>query len=242
MRQALRNGALALLLVATGAPPASAGWGWLERLSGPGPFNGFQYAFPIACYGWRPAAAPEDGDSGQAAQAGDSTFRFEPVDWDCRDADPRQMRVVFGVDFARLSTDDNPFVYRATAGGKPGVNALLVVPYASVPIGIAFEAGAGAGFVRFTDRGGDIDFSTTKLLLQPVRLTFKPLALFSDSTRWEAFQLALNGTLIPQEIEDVDFGAVPTGFRESSEFLWQVAFRVDVVKLLLPEKSRKRGR
>jgi len=174
------------------------------------------------------------------AQAGPPTFF---LDWDCASADPRQMRVVFGLDVASLGTNENPLTYAGLGNNeKPGVRALLLVPYASVPLGLAFEAGAGIGFLRLTDRDSDIDFSSTKFLIQPIRLTFKPLALFSDSTRWEFLQFALNGTLIAQKIEDRDFGAVPGTFREPTEMLWQATIRVDVVKFLFPDRSRSRRR
>lgn len=242
MRLALRGGALAILVVTASPLPASAAVGWLERLSGPGPFKGVQYAFPIACYGWK--VLPADGGDARDQQAPRS--EGEPslfLDYDCSRADHRQMRVVLGVDVASLATNDNPLVYTGPAANdKPGVRAFLLVPYASVPLGLAFEAGAGIGFVRFTDRDSeDVDFSSTKLLIQPIRLTFKPLAPFSDSTRWEFLQFALNGTLIAQKIEDTDFGAVPGTFREPTEMLWQATIRIDVGKLVWPaSRSRRR--
>jgi len=242
MRQALLGGAFAVLLVAAVAEPVSAAVGWLERLSGPGPFKGVQYAFPVACYGWEAPSSTASGAADQQArrQPGDPTFF---LDWDCRSADREQMRVVFGLDVASLATNENPLTYAGIgADDKPGVRALLLVPYVSVPLGLAFEAGAGIGFLRLTDRGGEVDFSSTKFLIQPIRLTFKPLALFSDSTRWEFLQFALNGTLIAQKIEDRDFGAVPGTFREPTEMLWQATIRIDVGKFVFKDEPRSRRR
>ena len=47
---------LSVLLFLSSAPPARAGWGWLEKLSGPGPFEGFETpTVPVWCF---------DADSG----------------------------------------------------------------------------------------------------------------------------------------------------------------------------------
>jgi hypothetical protein len=244
MRQVVRVGTLALLLAAGWIAPAEAAWGWLERLSGPGPFDGPQYAFRVACYGF------PDNDQGQGALGSREQAtrdegeppRLYPF-WRCWQADPHQMRVDLGVDVASLTTDENPLTYSDLDGArKPGVRAFLLVPYASVSLGIAFEAGVGAGFLRLTDHESDIDFSSTKFVVQPLRLTIKPLAPFSRSRRFEALQIAFNGTLIAGTLEDTDFGAVPGTFRERMEMLWQTELRLDIGLLASPGPPRSRRR
>jgi hypothetical protein len=108
----------------------------------------------------------------------------------------------------------------------------------SVPLGIAFEAGTGAGFVRFSDRDGEIDFSATKWIVQPIRLTYKPLAPFGDSTRWDALQFALNA-IVFASLRDDDFGA-QGNMLSGYELVWQPMLRVDVFKLVRPKDRPRR--
>jgi hypothetical protein len=246
----MRTMILVLISSAAAATDATAALGWLEKLSGPGPFKGPQYALTLACYGW---PGPLFKSHGASVRAGESsqTPAAEPTVlplWRCHEIDPNQMRVDLGVDLARLSTNENPLTY-AAGQQKPGVRAFLFVPYVSVSVVVGLEAGVGLGFVRFTDRQSNqiddsnrIDFSSTKALIQPIRLTVKPLAPFFDSTKWDFLQLAFNGTLILQTLQERDFGAVPGTFREPTEMLWQTELRIDLGHLLLPGQKRSRRR
>jgi hypothetical protein len=250
MRAVIRIGILALISSAVAATDAVAALGWLEKLSGPGPFKGPQYALTLACYGWPgPLSKAREVSlrAGEAAQTQAAESALLPL-WRCHEIDPNQMRVDLGVDMARLSTNENPLMY-AAGQQKPGVRAFLFVPYVSVSVAVGLEAGVGFGLVRFTDRQSDevdtnsrVDFSSTKALIQPIRLTVKPLAPFFDSTKWDFLQFAFNGTLILQTVRDRDFGAVPGTFREPTEMLWQCELRIDLGHLLLPGQTRSRRR
>jgi hypothetical protein len=235
MRTATRTVILVIITSAAAAADATAALGWLERLSGPGPFKGPQYAFTLACYGWPGPLSASVGGSAQVADpaASDGHATILVPFWRCHEVDPNQL----------LDTNDNPLSYAALQGQpKPGVRAVLVVPYASVSVAVGFDAGIGFGFVRFTDRNSDVDFSSTKVLFQPIRLTIKPLAPFFDSTKWDFLQLAFNGTLILQTIRDTDFGALPGTFREPTEMLWQTELRIDIGQLVFPGQKRNRRR
>jgi hypothetical protein len=225
--------------------------GWLERLSGPGPFIGVQYVFPLWCHGWKarsqPAGETREAAAVESAAATPTIFQS----WDCMAADPSRRRAIVGVDFAYLWTKENPLTYAGPAAqNKPGVNALLVVPYVSAPLGHAFEAGAGAGFLRLTDRDGSVNFSSTKFVLQPIRLTFKPVSLFADDPRWESIQFGLNAMVIVGKLDAETFGAVPPSaadptaqpFREVTELLWQAQIRFDVVRFVKGTSQSRRQR
>jgi hypothetical protein len=197
---------------------AEAGWGWLEKLSGPGPFMGLAYTVPIGCYTddfkpalWRPDCTPPD--NGRDPQ------------------DPKRVKLLFGVDIQYLTAGagDNSLQY-ASGHAVPGVRLWQVIPAVAVPVHPALSVGVGLGFAHFSTRGGvQSGFSTA--VFQPLRLTFTPAAAVKTTSRWTALQFKLNATMFTRTIRSEDFGAIPGTFKASHEVLWQPVIFIDVLRL-----------
>ena len=102
MRNARRVvGGLAVLVLLASAEEASAtGRGWLEKLSGPGPFEGIESpTLPIWCF------SPKDDD-------GRSTFDFEAKGLGCSNYQNAPDRtVLISFTYSDLESQDNPLEY-----------------------------------------------------------------------------------------------------------------------------------
>jgi hypothetical protein len=209
MRRSTRMLVLMGLWAVLAPREAAAGLGWLEKLSGPGPFRGFVYTVPVACY--RPG---------------------ERADFICtqKERSAGQPRAIVGIDIARFWTSDNPLVYPR---GRPGpkVQLFMLVPSLSIPVHKTFTIGTGFGWARFT--GEDDAFPAfSRGVYQPVRLTVMPVSAFTDEPRWSAIQFKFNANMFTSAIRAEDFGAVPGTFKSSHEVLWEPVIFVDVLKLV----------
>jgi hypothetical protein len=215
MRRLFALTALGLVLAPV---KADASWGWLEKLSGPGPFMGVVYTVPIGCYKddfkpalWRPECTPSDNVT------------------DLKD--PKRVKLLFGVDIQYLTADadDNPLQY---TGGRraPGVHLWQVIPSVAVPVHPALSVGVGLGFAHFSTKG-DVQTGFSTAVFQPLRFTFTPAAAVDPKSRWTALQLKLNANMFTRAIRSEDFGALPGTFKASHEVLWQPVIFIDVLRL-----------
>jgi hypothetical protein len=217
MRTLIRTALLSVVLVAGFPSDALAVLGWLEKLSGPGPFTGVQVNIPFACYGKE--------DEGERKEI--------HADYDCDSAVDRHPLVI-AIEIGRLTSAENGLTYaNLDPRDRPDVNAVMLIPNVSIPLklgtrGRLVDVGAGVGVLFFSD---DRQFfkSFWKPALQPLRFSIKPLAWISEQRRWEFLEIEFNGTIIGGDLTSSDFGAI-AGLDESSEFVWNRAILIDLYK------------
>lgn len=241
MRALIRAGLLMLLIWAALPSDAAAALGWIEKLSGPGPFIGWQVNVPFACYVFNDQSTTAQEQPGSASG---SRERFR-IDYDCVSRARRQRSIKFAIDIGRLSSKENELPYPGIdQRQKPGVNLLVLIPSASYSfgeyrdtMGNFLDVGAGIGAVRLSD---EQDFFETfwRPAFQPVRLTLRPISLVKGDLRWEFLEIALNATILGGELTAADFGAAGS-FQESNELLLNWGIRVDLYKLFRPAGLRR---
>jgi hypothetical protein len=226
MRTLMRNGILAVALWAAFPTDALAVLGWLEKLSGPGPFTGVQVNVPFACYGTDRLDAPKR--------------KTIYADYDCRFAE-EEHPLVIAIDINRLTSNENTLTYvNIDTRDRPDINVAMLVPNVSVSLklgtrGRVLDVGAGAGALFFSDSGHFFK-SFWKPVLQPLRLGVKPLAWISENRRWEVLEVAFNATIIGGSLRAGDFGAVG-GLDESNELVWNRAILIDFYKWFASRKQ-----
>ena len=244
MRAGMRIAILALISSAVAASDATAALGWLEKLSGPGPFVGVMVPVSFLCYG-------EDLGQGASATANASSREQEPapaerdanlglfVNNDCLDANLRKPRVSFTLQVGQLWSLDNTLPYEGVPPGQePGVRILMIVPAISTPVMRFLDVGAGLGVARFSGEDDAFD-AFWRAAVQPVRVTVRPLSFFRTGYRWEALEMRMNATVFTGRFTAADFGATGS-FNERGELLWERIIYVDVLKLFSTAERRSR--
>ena len=243
MRAVMRRGILGLLLCAILPADANAALGWIEKLSGPGPFIGWQINIPFACYVFDEATAAGQSESvKESAPGNQGHFR---IDYDCVSRARRQRALKFAVDIGRLSSEENELPYPdLDQRQKPGVNLLVLIPSVAYSfgeyrdtMGNFLDVGAGIGVIRVSDEQNFFE-TFWRPAFQPLRLTLRPLSLVKGDLRWEFLEIALNATILGGELTAADFGAAGS-FQESNEFLLNWGIRVDLYKLFRPAGLRR---
>ena len=206
-----------LALFCWSARPASAGewdflW-WLEQLSGPGPFKaiaGLNITQPVACYG-----VPVNFDQIFTESAGEHTFLFP--DFRCGGVSRQRFWIKFALRVSRAKGDNN-LQYavplndderKVTMWGFMGVMDAAVLRY--------LDIGAAAGVYRYSGEPFD---SFSKLAFEPLRVTFKPMAVNPHSRSiWREFlELRYTVSSVPGGFDDRDFGAIANTFETNKEF------------------------
>jgi hypothetical protein len=192
--------AVACLGLARDAAAQRGSKGWLERLSGPGPFGGWELGTPpLVCFG------ADGSDPSWFLVRNDSTRRF------CLDAE-----------FGWFDTDDeDPRLpqYGEVKAKSFDVNFMYGF-HRSVSLG------ASLGFIHF---GGDRFESFSRFTVAPVRLAFKPLELGASRApcddRWRSLlRLDFKQYLIAGRLEGSDFGnpAAPLNENWDSVSYWSI--------------------
>lgn len=213
------SGGLPLLFLVILAPNVDAANGWLEKLSGPGPFHGFEYpTVPIGC--WQ----PEDGGKRwhygcQESENGSVILSFTLSDYDSEEN--------------RLDYDPEFDAIDKTVNLKSYMFSLDLQLHEGLDVGI------GAGINRFS---GDAFDTFHKWSLDPLRVIVKPLGFMFPETghhpiKFLNMQLSLHqlvqfkfrATYIPQGFEASEFGAVPGTFDVPAELLFGASITFGVV-------------
>jgi hypothetical protein len=224
LRWSISCGVVALLgLSAAPEVHAQRGiWGWLERLSGPGPFTVLGAEVEVACFGrWIQTV------DGKTMSTEEGVFGTPTLKWPfgCYDLDRSKPRASLVVGVARLSTDTNPLQYDDATAARPGrVKGLVLMPAFEIGLHRAVDVGLAVGLVRFS---GDRFDSFTRVVYEPVRLTVKPIAAVRKERWAEVLQFHLRAAVIG-DLDARDFGAVPGTFREERELLWSPSVVVDL--------------
>jgi hypothetical protein len=191
---------------------------WLEKLSGPGPFTGLGFELYGICYGV-PKGDPRDTDPPTTAAS-----RNWFVDINCGrasrgSADERGLninRAAIGLHYSRM-WGDNELQYDPAVpeDQTDRVTASLLMGIADFGLIRALDVGAGVGFIRFS---GTPAPAFSKLTFEPIRVTFKPIALKrAGAYRHEALQLRVVMTVLPGGFDAEDFGALAGTFKSNTE-------------------------
>jgi hypothetical protein len=194
---------LALLTLWPSAAFAAKGWwGWLEELSGPGPFRGYGIAMPVVC--------TRDGDV---------------VSCWSRQNPPKRLVVA---DVGRLGSGSNLRFKDLpdTPENRREVRALLMSGMYMFRLHPAVDVGFGAGTARFS---GDDLMSVWRFTL-PVGATVRPLAFVPqwEKKRWASLlQGQFEEILIAPGIKGSDFGSTST-FSTGPEWRPRLTVGIDV--------------
>lgn len=211
------------------------GKGWLERLSGPGPFTGVTFGQDFVCIS-RPI--DEDvistfGESpGRHVTVAPSRERIVHAGLVGCNYLPRDTpRLQIGFQASRLSSTDNLLDYsnRPEVGDRE-VNVSMLLLTMDVRVNRVLDVGTAFGNARFSPDNDPLFGDFTRVVWQPLRVAMRPLSAVLPDRRWEAFTIQLELNHIPAGFKDTDFGARPGTFNEPSELLWNWWVGVDVGK------------
>ena len=217
-----------LTLVLLCPRPAFAGrsfWGWLEEMSGPGPFRGTDVTFTVLCdYGPRRLH---------------SCSRLPPTTVDRDATHPIVGTLVVKIGRYTSSENDPRFKDRPLSEennqGKVLVRPLSVIYMARRG---PFDFGPGIGVWRISaDSGADFP-AFTKLVLTPMTAAVSPLALVPDwkNRLWaRALRLEVDTSYVVGGFSADNFKNSHTTFKAPHEFLTRAAIVVDLGALLWPK-------
>jgi hypothetical protein len=203
-------------MLACTARSASAGewdflW-WLEQLSGPGPFKavaGLNITQPIACYGVKANRAEE------AVAMSVGTPEFFP-DFTCGRAARQRVWVRFALRVSR-ATGDNTLQYAVPlTGDERKVTVWGFGVIADVALRTYLDLGTSVGLTRYSGQPFD---SFSRFTIEPIRVTFKPLAVGERvDWRWREFlELRYTASAFPAGFNDADFRALSGTFQSRKE-------------------------
>jgi len=205
----------ALLLVACVPRDALAFWGWIEELSGPGPYWGFQFPFDrLVCIVTHDGG--EVGTSTRFASSGNENVA-------CANdggVDGVRIRGYLSLELSRANskaTDLFPAV--AFTGVKP------ILFYRVPGLRETLDIGAGVGGTRFSGK----DFAFWRWSV-PLRGRIYAPGLESGS-RWRGIYLAIQADYFPMTFTSADF-QIPPGYESHHKFVRSVFLGVDVLCLI----------
>ena len=242
---------LMLLVSSGGCRHAVAGGGWFERLSGPGPFGGFDFDFR-QCLDSREKRLEKvieflEKNGGSQAEIDRLTGMLEagrqPPDqlgtttaggggaasWNCSRSRNRfrLSPAAFSTNVGMFWSSKNNMTYGPEVAGSDKVKAVKIVEGFDLALHEVLDVGIGTGVVIFWGERFD---PLTKWLIQPIRLTFFPLTPFGEDDRLELLYVRISGNVMPFGFKDTDFGAIPGTFDVGAEWLWDITVSLDVTK------------
>lgn len=229
--------ACSCLLSIIPAAPAYAwfGDGWLEKLSGPGPFKGFTLDTRLVCM-----AVPK-ADRERVTGIGER-MRYQVNDRmsispaGCHYLERDEPRVEIGFQYSRFWTgsEGNLLDY----GHRPevadldrGVTMGLWMATADIRVNSMIDVGTAFGRARFGSPG-DVFEDFGKWEFDPVRVSLRPMAPLSTQSWTEIFNLRFEGKWFIGGFDDQDFGAMPDSFDEPGEIVWGWSVVADLGPLL----------
>jgi hypothetical protein len=225
--------------------PAEALWGrgWLERLSGPGPFQGNVYHLRFLCF-----TSPSSGDDREAATASldehASVRRLvAPSVADaqayasaagCNFLADDKPRLEVGILVGRMESTANALDYsHLTSPMDTSVKLRTWAITFDVRVNRVLDVGVGAGRASFKP-GADASLFTDfgRAMVQPLRVTVRPLAAVSNEKILQALTLRFDATKFAGGFTAEDFGARPGTFNEPGEILWNWSAVIDLGAIL----------
>jgi hypothetical protein len=182
------------------------GRGWIERLSGPGPFTGWDYFGPVGCF----------------ARNGEARNRPAPF-WKCYGVLREDNEPSWWIDFefGDYESEDDPLVNSTTVDLKRWELRATTLVSSTKDI---VEVGFGAGAYHFS---GDFD-GFAKLAL-PLRVAAYPLRAFCRDCPWTGVaQFWAKQTFLAGRITGADFGVPGSSFNENWESVGSFGVLIDV--------------
>jgi hypothetical protein len=216
MKKPLLLAGFCTVVLALGVPDARAGTGWLEKLSGPGPFFGIVVPIPIRC--------DKLSESYLAKIQAN-----EHKNWGCDPADDtRGPRRIIGAEVWRLWTDENELPYDTDVDKGVRIFAALgtieFAPWKQVKVG------GGFGVAWFS---GDTFDTFARPLAQPVRMTVAPLSLIDPRNKYlDILKIHANANIFLGGVDAGDFGSRGT-FEAPYELVWSTSIEFDVIPLIV---------
>lgn len=195
-------------------------WGWLDELSGPGPFTGSSVELLKLC-------KDREGITGTSIRGVRNWSVGTPTNTThCFWADQRFFHVDKDQDF-------------------PAIQANLYDQGLSVTWRRLVSAGVGVGLIRFNSEGPTGHVTTNRLTLTPVRLTVNPLNVFSfkDPASFSERERVWSNILsvpqayykvvcIPGKLSGANFGAPTSTFTSGGECLESYGIQLNLLELL----------
>jgi hypothetical protein len=204
-----------LLLLASASAVQAAGKGWLEKLSGPGPFFGWEYpTLPLWCFG--------EEASGPFCKG----YQDQP-----------NRTVVLSFTYSDYDSRANSLEYEESNSADKTVNLKSFAFSLDLRLHPALDVGVGLGVNRFS---GDAFNSFSRFSLDGLRVTWRPIGLFHGKESVRVFgsgvkfslrdllQVKLRATLFPGGFDAGDFGSTDT-FDEPSDLLLGYSFSFGAV-------------
>ncbi len=224
---------LGLLFLSFSAPRAYAqggGWGWLERLSGPGPFQGYEVSFDFCLV------------SEETVKENGSVEVTKPltmaVAWSskCLGLDRKKENVTkrykhegsFNVAYARLTSQENILEYpTGVTEEEKKIVVYQVSPSIDMRLNRTLDVGVGATLHWFT---GDLFDTFLRVSVDLFRVRWTPLTLFGEKPGRRWLQLDVKGSYFPGEFSAQDFGSSGQ-FASSNELRPRVSVVIDFIEL-----------
>ncbi len=196
-----------LLAVLVGMPISAfaqgGGAGWIERFSGPGPWDGWDVYSRFACIAKN--TSKKRNELTHFFNCYNPTTHENPSWW-------------FELEYGKYESEDDPLV-NSTTVGLDRWEVRATTPVSST--GGIVELGFGAGAYHFK---GDAFDDFWKFAI-PVRLAVLPCKKCGS---WgSAFQLWGKGTFVTGRLSGEDFGVPASGFDENWEFVFSGGITVD---------------
>lgn len=240
MRRKAMIGFVAACLLSAFTPTdaeAIIGRGWLERLSGPGPFAGLVVEARLVCVTLPDRSAeaeahktPTDERSPWLGKRiGSSNVWVTPVD--CHFLQRDEPRLHLGFSYGRFGSQENLLDYgeRQLTGDDIKVGLTTVLFTGDFQLNRAVDVGAAIGWGRFRPAEFDDLFSPfSRFAFQPLRVTMRPLAIFGEDPRLDVLVLRADATRFNGTFIAEDFGARPGSFNEPGEMLWSWQIKIDL--------------
>ena len=217
MRQA-RVLMLIVLMMAwpTAAHAARSWWGWLEELSGPGPFTGPMYSHNVRCWNGRGEEVPCQSLKAEIKMNSEEKIK-------------KTLQVSFGylTSGSRARFKDLVDSGQDTPDNHRTVHAVPINATMMFRVHRSLEVGPGIG-VLFLG-GSDVNASPAFVLL-PVSASWKFLRLKSS---WQNTNLArivsleLQSNFITRGYDGKNFGSTVTTFKSGPELTWSAGIAID---------------
>lgn len=226
------------------AASAQIGRGWLERLSGPGPFVGPTIEARLVCL-TRPVGADTEAErqgrektsdalekdlGGKVTFPGDGNAMawFAPLGCHFLKSEDRP-RLEIGFQYSALTSQENALDYGSAdlSAEQRDVGLSLFMLTFDLRVNRVLDVGAAIGRSRFSS-DADLFPSFSRYTYQPMRLTTRPLATFASGPWSRLLVIQFDGTRFKKPFTAEDFGAVPGTYVEPGEMNWTWALKADL--------------
>lgn len=205
------------------------GRGWLERLSGPGPFEGGSYELRVVCF-----FEDSKDELSDLKWLWQTTFvEGEPQPRSCwRDTNSKlKAYVLVGTDW--FTSQENHLLPPGTDADFSEVRLRTLRPAFMLRLHSTLDAGVGFGLNWFS---GDAFDSFFRASFQPIRVVWTPLAAFGNKPWTRVLRVPVDATVFGGTFTNEDFGARGSDFSERGEWLWSTGVIIDIGSFLTRRK------